>query len=118
MAPSALRLALLRLRCRLHTTAPARPDDSKPPIIVYRGAECSRVDGISWSRSRPIVERFATGERGDVGGEPVIATALVPRRAVLMYVNDRNQREVLLDPRRPTNLTVLDAARRVPMGRC
>jgi hypothetical protein len=91
---------------RNHATAPARRHDDKQPITVYRGAERGRIEGISWSRSRAVAERFAHGLRGDTGGERVIATARAPRGAVFMYINSCKEREVLLDPRQLLNRTI------------
>jgi hypothetical protein len=97
---------LLKLLRRQHTHAPARRHDNKGPITVYRGSERSRAKGISWSRSRAVAIKFARGLRGDTAGDRVVATARAPRRAVFMYLNDRNEREVLLDPQQLANLTV------------
>jgi hypothetical protein len=51
----------------------------------------------AWRTRDPV----AHGLRGDADGERVLLTAWAPRDAVFLYVNERKEREVVLDPQRP-----------------
>jgi hypothetical protein len=67
-------------------------------VTVYRG--CSRVhaEGISWTRNRKTAEFFARPHRVPVT-DPVIVTARVRKERIFAVLTDRQESEVLCDPR-------------------
>jgi hypothetical protein len=72
------------------------PDNK--PLRCYRGCAREKRYGLSWTLERSVAEDFARGHRGIPVPDPVIFTTLVRKRDVLFATNDRNEKEVLLDP--------------------
>lgn len=70
-----------------------------PVVTVYRGCSRQRVNGISWTLDRSVAETFARGHRGIAVPDPVIVTGTIARDRILAVFTERNEREVLLDPR-------------------
>ena len=81
--------------------------DALPNLVeVWRGTDRKRVRSISWSTSRNLAERFATGMRGGSFADPVIAHAFVPKEHIFWASNDRDEQEIVLDPKRLRTLTI------------
>jgi hypothetical protein len=89
---------------------PPNLEPMKWPVRIYRGCTRARVRGLSWTIDRAVAEKFARGHRGiPVAEPPVIAEAVVEREAVFVALHERNEGEVLIDPRRLRKLVVRDA---------
>ena len=67
---------------------------------MHRGCSRPRVRGVSWTTDRAVAKTFARGHRGIRLPEPVVATAMVPKAAIFATFTERNESEIVLDPRR------------------
>ncbi len=47
-----------------------------------------------------MAEEFAGGHRGIRVPEPVVASALIPKEYIFFVTDERQEKEVVLDPRR------------------
>jgi hypothetical protein len=74
-------------------------------IEIFRGCNVNRVRGLSWTTKRKIAEGFAHGHRGIRVEEPVVATAIIPREAVFTAIDNREESELVVNPRRLAKLT-------------
>ena len=81
-------------------------DGLPDPTPIYRGCSASRVRGISWTIERSIALRFKRGHRFITVPTPVLAEAVVRKDAIFCTIADREESEVLIDPRRLRRLTV------------
>jgi hypothetical protein len=73
--------------------------DSLPDLIsVYRGCERCRERGLHWTTDKAVAEQFAKGRRC-VNKEPTLAQAQIPKRHVFAVFVDRQEHEIVLDPR-------------------
>jgi hypothetical protein len=88
---------LLEIMREYRQWAPARRYLGRS-LRVYRGCARDRVLGIAWTTDRAVAENFAHGHRGIRNPDPVIATAMVSPGDIFLRLNDRGEREVLLDP--------------------
>jgi hypothetical protein len=77
-------------------------------IEVFRGCSRSRVRGISWTVDRSVAEGFARGHRYIRVPEPVVARAVIPKLTIFAALAERNEGEILLDPRRLRRLSTAD----------
>jgi hypothetical protein len=68
-------------------------------IAVWRGCERGRERGLSWTVERAVAEGFARGKRC-INRNPTLVRADIPRQHVFAVFTDRNEQEVVLDPRR------------------
>ena len=73
-------------------------------VQVFRGCSRARVRGIAWTMERTIAEGFARGHRGIRVPDPVVAFALIPKDAIFFVTDDRNEKEIVLNPRRLRSL--------------
>jgi hypothetical protein len=80
----------------------------KWPVRIHRGCTRARIRGLSWTIDRAVAEKFARGYLGIPVPDPVIAVAVVEREAVFVALHERNEGEVLIDPRRLRKLVVRD----------
>ena len=69
-------------------------------INVFRGCSGPRVRAVSWTTDRTVAEGFARGHRTLGVPEPVVASAIIPKQYIFFVTNDRNEKEVVLNPRR------------------
>jgi hypothetical protein len=70
------------------------------PLTIYRGEPAEPGDGalgIAWSLDRDVATFFALRPPWS-SGTGVVIEATVPRSAILGYVTDRNESEVIIDP--------------------
>ena len=75
--------------------------DTLPPLVqVFRGCSAPRVRGIAWSTERSVAEGFARGHRFIRVPEPVVASAVIPKEHIFFVTDERNEKEIVLDPRR------------------
>lgn len=75
--------------------------DGLPDLItIYRGCHKAHVLGVSWSTDKAVAGRFARGHRGIAVERAVIASAVIPKCAVFTVITDRDESEVVIDPRR------------------
>jgi hypothetical protein len=71
-----------------------------PPLIeVYRGCEKGRVRGLHWTTDRTVAEGFAHGKRC-YNRHPTLVRAVIPKPHVFALFLDRQEHEIVLDPRR------------------
>ena len=75
--------------------------ETLPPLVpVFRGCSASRVRGIAWTVDRVVAEKFAHGHKGIRVPEPVVASALIPKEHIFFVTDERQEKEVVLNPRR------------------
>jgi hypothetical protein len=79
-------------------------------VTVFRGCSRTRLRGLSWSTDPDAAAGFAHGHRGLRVPSPVIARAEVEKAAVLAVFTDREESEILLDPRDLRRPRVMDLA--------
>jgi hypothetical protein len=72
-------------------------------IPVWRGCEAGRERGISWTTDRKVARRFAIGQRC-VNKTPTLVSAKIPRQHIFGVFVDRNEKEIVLNPRRLRSL--------------
>lgn len=81
--------------------------DSMGPVIrVYRGCEAGRLRGLSWTTDLDVARGFAVSRR-TVNKRPTLVSALIPKDHVLALFLDRQEYEVVVDPRRLRQVTPL-----------
>ena len=74
--------------------------ETLPPLVrVFRGCARLRVRGIAWTVDRAVAEDFARGHRGIRVPEPVVASALIPKEHIFFVTDERQEKEVVLNPR-------------------
>jgi hypothetical protein len=73
-------------------------------VTVFRGCTRPRLRGLAWTTDRAVAEGFARGHRGICVPEPVIASAIIPKEHIFFVSDDRNEKEIILDPRRLRSL--------------
>lgn len=73
-------------------------EDLPAIITVYRGCARTHVAGLSWTISREVAEKFATGHRDIRVLDPVIASAQIGKENILGTFDGRDEAEILLDP--------------------
>ena len=56
---------------------------------------------------RAIAEGFARGHRGIRVPDPLVASALIPTDAIFFVTDDRNEKEIVLNPRRLRRLKLV-----------
>ena len=81
-------------------------DDLPPKVKVSRGCARYRVRGTAWTVNEAIAIKFARGVRFDVEPDRVIATAVIPKEHIFAVFTDREEAEIVLDPRRLRNLRI------------
>jgi hypothetical protein len=75
-------------------------------VKVFRGCSRPRLRGVAWTTDRTVAEGFAKGHRTLRVSEPVVASAIVPKENIFFVTNDRNENEVVLNPRRLRRLMI------------
>ena len=98
------------------------PRYNGPGVTVYRGCGRSNVPrrsfGLSWSTDRAVAESFARGWQRQIDAEgSVLLQAFAPRRAILGRMKGGlhdNEQEMLCDPARLLNISVLASWRHRP----
>lgn len=76
------------------------------PVVIYRGCQETRIRGLSWTTERAVAERFARGHRSIAVSNPVVVRAEIPKTAVFFAVTDREEAELIIEPRRLRKLTL------------
>jgi hypothetical protein len=74
--------------------------DNKRGLSVLRGCSLSKLRGLSWTTSTGVAGAFAKGHRGIPVAEPVIVSAFAPVEALFFVSIDREEGELVLDPKR------------------
>jgi hypothetical protein len=80
-------------------------DGLPDPVEVFRGCSRPRIQGASWTTNRAVAEGFARGHRGIRVPDPVIASAVIPKEVIFAAFTDRQESEIVLDPRRLAKLS-------------
>jgi hypothetical protein len=75
-------------------------------VKVFRGCSRLRVRGVAWTTDRTVAEGYARGHRTLRVSEPVVASAIIPKQYIFFVTNDRNEKEVVLNPRRLRRLMI------------
>ena len=75
-------------------------------VQVFRGCSVPRVRSVAWTTNRAVAEEFARGHRHPQLPEPVLATAVIPKEHIFFVTSDRNENEIVLNPRRLRKLVV------------
>jgi hypothetical protein len=88
-------------------------DALSDPIRIYRGAAPKYARGMSWTLDPKLAQRFA--DHLEVLWHGRVFTALVPKSKVLAYFQDRDESEIVIDPRR-IRYEELVSESRVPEG--
>jgi hypothetical protein len=85
--------------------------NSLPELIeVWRGADRRTVRNFSWTTDPKVAEFFAVHRRGQPFPNPVIGHAFIRKADIFAALQDRNESEIILDPRRLRKLTIESAA--------
>jgi hypothetical protein len=100
------RRQILGLMRRQRGHAPAGPFNSADELVVFRGCARRRVRGLSWTLDRAVAEKFASKLRGDILPDRVVVSAHIRPSNIFLYLEERKEREVLLDPERLTKLEI------------
>jgi hypothetical protein len=70
------------------------------PYTLYRGvaghARARRIYGLSWTLERTIAQWFADRAASWGLADPAVYEITVPKRAVLVYIEEREEREMLV----------------------
>jgi hypothetical protein len=74
------------------------------PVPVWRGCEQGRERGLHWTTYRVVAERFAGGLRC-INPRPTLVSALIPKRHIFAVFLERQEHEIVLDPRRLRRLS-------------
>jgi hypothetical protein len=86
-----------------------------PKVEVFRGCSRPHVRAIAWTTDATVAEGFAKGHRSIRVPEPVVASALIRKEHIFFVMNDRSEKEVVLNPRRLQRLVIksypVDASR-------
>jgi hypothetical protein len=70
--------------------------DELPPVVTaFRGCDCNRVLGLSWSPSLRLAKQYADREHLS---DPVIATAKIRRSSIFAVCIEENC-EIVVDPK-------------------
>lgn len=98
---------LYMLLMRRHAAAaprnlPGNGDEFK----VYRGGTAARALGLAWTLDIATARGFAHGHRSIRVPDPIIATATVSREDAYLFLDDREEQEVVLDPSRLRGLRI------------
>ena len=59
-----------------------------------------------WTTDRNVAEDLARGHRSIWVSEPVVASALIPKEHIFFITDDRNEKEIVLNPCRPRKLAI------------
>lgn len=78
-------------------------------IDVFRGCQRGRERGLSWTRDIGVAVKFAQGMRC-INHVPTLMMATIPKQHVFGVFLDRNEREIVVDPRRLQRLRPLPAS--------
>jgi hypothetical protein len=102
---------LLRKACSEISLAEILPRDARSfydalpdPVSVWRGCEQGRERGLHWTTDRATAEKFAAGRRC-TNPRPILVRAQIPKRHIFAVFLDRNESEIVLDPRRLRKLS-------------
>ena len=82
-------------------------DQLPDQVEVFRGCSRPRVRGVSWTTDRDVAAGFAQGHRSILVPDPVIVSAVIPKGAVFIVGTDRQESEVILDPRQLRELRTI-----------
>jgi hypothetical protein len=77
-----------------------------PQVQVFRGCSAPRVQAIAWTTDRTTAEGFARLHRGIRVPEPVVASALIPKEHIFFVTDEREEKEIVLNPRRLREILV------------
>jgi hypothetical protein len=79
---------------------------SLPDLIsIYRGCERGRERGLHWTTDKAVAGKFAEGRRW-TNRQPTLAQAQIPKQYVLAVFTDREEHEIVVDPRRLRRLSI------------
>jgi hypothetical protein len=102
---------ILRRACSKVSLAEVLPPEARgffdalPDLVsVLRGCEQGRERGLHWTTSRATAEKFASGQRC-INPRPTLVTAQIPKRYIFAVFDNRNEAEIVLDPRRLRRLS-------------
>jgi hypothetical protein len=81
--------------------------ETLPPLVrVFRGCSAPRVRAVAWTTDRAVAEDFARGHRGIRVPDPVVASAIIPEEHMFFVTDGREEKEIVLNPRRLRNIVV------------
>lgn len=73
-------------------------------VTVYRGCSRARIHGLSWTTNPKVAQEFARGHRGITLPDPVVVKAKIRKSSIITAILDREEDEIILDPRHLTCL--------------
>jgi hypothetical protein len=68
-------------------------------IAIYRGCDMDRAMGVAWSTDKAVALGFARGHRGLRVPDPILVSATVRKDRIYGAYQNRQEREILVDPR-------------------
>lgn len=78
-----------------------------PDVVrVYRGCSRARITAMSWTTDEMVAVSFANGHRSIRVPDAVVASAVVAKELIKTVIVDREENEILLDPRQLNNVEV------------
>jgi hypothetical protein len=79
--------------------------ESLPDLVsVWRSCERGRERGLHWTMDQATAEKFAGGRRC-INSRPTLVRAQIPKRHIFAIFLDRDESEIVLDPRRLRKLS-------------
>lgn len=73
---------------------------------IYRGCDESVIAGASWTTDHEVAEFFTQGLRGCTHDTPVIVSATCDIDDILLAIDDRNEKELIINPRKLSDVLV------------
>jgi hypothetical protein len=73
-------------------------------VSIWRGCEQGQERGLHWTTDRSTAEKFASGRRY-VNPRPTLVRAQIPKQHIFAVFLDRDESEIVLDPRRLRQLS-------------
>jgi hypothetical protein len=106
---------MLRRACSEISLADVLPPDERSrydalpdPVSVWRGCDQGRERGLHWTTDQAIAEQFASGKRC-INPRPTLVSAQIPKRHIFAVFLERQEQEIVLDPRRLRRLSASPA---------
>lgn len=81
---------------------------------IYRGCDESVIAGASWTTNHKVADSFARGLRGCTHDTPVIVSATCDMGDVLLAIDDREEKEIIINPKNLSDVLVTPFHMQIP----